>query len=154
MGRLPIEITDYIKSKAKKRNFEIVNIGARTGGTFAVEIVLDNDNGITLDECASFNRDIVSWIEEKGIIQDKFVLDVCSPGLDRELKSDEEFNWAKGKRVNVIATNEEGKQEDNIGKLLDKNDDGDISIESEDGSVLSIERKKIIRTRRQEKYVL
>ena len=47
--------------------------------------------GINMDECARLNREIGSLLDEKEIIQSRYVLEVSSPGLDRPLKTKEDF---------------------------------------------------------------
>jgi ribosome maturation factor RimP len=44
-----------------------------------------------MDECARLNREIGSLLDEKEIIQSRYVLEVSSPGLDRPLKTKEDF---------------------------------------------------------------
>ena len=47
--------------------------------------------GISMDECAMLNRDIGVILDEKGVIEDKYTLEVSSPGLDRILKTRDDF---------------------------------------------------------------
>jgi len=47
--------------------------------------------GITLGECALLNRQLGAIFEEKNIIDGEYVLEVSSPGLDRDLKTQKDF---------------------------------------------------------------
>jgi len=47
--------------------------------------------GITLQECALLCRQLKHLLEEKNIIEEDYVLEVSSPGLDRSLKNKKDF---------------------------------------------------------------
>ena len=47
--------------------------------------------GITLGECALFNRKLSNLLEEKNLIDCDYFLEVCSPGLDSELRTQKDF---------------------------------------------------------------
>ena len=103
MGKaiIPEELGKFIQDEAGKEGFQLVDIVSRGGNTAFFEIILDKEGGISLDECSKFNSKVSTWIEEQDMFSGNFTLDVCSPGLDRLLKSDGDFEWAKGKKVKV-----------------------------------------------------
>lgn len=53
--------------------------------------------GISLGECANLNKEIGFILEEQGIINDRYILEVSSPGLDRPLKTKNDFLRSLGK---------------------------------------------------------
>jgi ribosome maturation factor RimP len=55
--------------------------------------------GITLGECAVVNRRLNDLLAEKNIIDGDYILDVSSPGLDRDLKSQKDFLRCMNKEV-------------------------------------------------------
>jgi ribosome maturation factor RimP len=50
------------------------------------ELYIDNEKGITTDDCVLVSRAINEKIEEEKIIDSNYRLDVSSPGIDRPLK--------------------------------------------------------------------
>jgi len=48
--------------------------------------------GITMDECSRLNLEIGDILEEGNVIQSHYILEVCSPGLDRPLRTGKDFN--------------------------------------------------------------
>lgn len=75
----------------------------RKGADLAIEILLDRpQGGINLDECAEFNHRLSFIIEEAQWIKDGFTLDVSSPGLDRPLKTAEDFSRAANRSVRFL----------------------------------------------------
>jgi len=62
------------------------------GRDLILRILVDMpQGGITLDECARLNERISNLLDEKGILQRRYILEVSSPGLDRPLKTKKDF---------------------------------------------------------------
>ncbi len=57
------------------------------------------EGGITLGECALLNRQLGAILEEKNIIDCDYILEVSSPGLDRNLKTQKDFLRCLNKEV-------------------------------------------------------
>ena len=133
--RIPEELTQFIREEAEKANYELVDIIARGGRGLFLEIVIDKEGGITLDECGNFNKRIISWMDGQNKYNRGYTLDVCSPGLDRELKSDKDFSWAVGRQVEVKTHEPLDKKTSVIGKLLKGNAEEGVTIEAEDNTV-------------------
>lgn len=58
-----------------------------------------NDGSIDLDTCAAASDRISTHLDETDEIPGEFMLEVCSPGAERELRSEEEIEAALGKHV-------------------------------------------------------
>lgn len=54
-----------------------------------------------MDECAGLNNEISAFLEKENIIDDRYIVEVSSPGLTRKLKTDREFTWAVGRKIRV-----------------------------------------------------
>ncbi len=57
----------------------------RKGGK-VIEVYIDNEAGITVDDCAKLSRILNDSLESLGLIDVVNRLDVSSPGLERDLK--------------------------------------------------------------------
>ena len=62
-----------------------------------MRIYIDRPGGISLDELEKFHREIQPQLDRV----DYDFLEVCSPGLDRPLKKDRDFEHALGGKVEV-----------------------------------------------------
>ncbi|MBM4170515.1 MAG: hypothetical protein FJ214_01430 [Ignavibacteria bacterium] len=51
-----------------------------------VEVYIDNEKGITTDDCSAVSRALNEVIQLENLIDSNFRLDVSSPGVDRPLK--------------------------------------------------------------------
>lgn len=77
-------------------NAEIVELSLyRAGNKLIVRLLADKEGGITMGECALINKHLGNVIEEKFIINERYILEVNSPGLDRPLKAQRDYERVK-----------------------------------------------------------
>jgi ribosome maturation factor RimP len=55
--------------------------------------------GISMGECSRLNRALGDLLEEKNVIDSYYILEVCSPGLDRPLRTGRDFKRCASKSV-------------------------------------------------------
>ena len=80
----------------------------RQGKRFVLRLLVDKQGGINLKECAGLNKEIGFLLEDNNIIEDSYVIEVDSPGLDRPLKTREDFRRHIGEQVRIITRNTKG----------------------------------------------
>ena len=56
-----------------------------------VQLLVDTDTGITIDTCATLSREIGPLLEDSGLFDGPYRLEVSSPGLDRPLRMLRQF---------------------------------------------------------------
>ena len=61
---------------------EFVKEGARR----VLRITIDSEEGVGIDDCEKLHRAIDPLLDEADPIEEQYYLEVCSPGLERELK--------------------------------------------------------------------
>ena len=99
-----------------------------TVGNF-ISVLLDSDEGITIEKCTQVNRPLYKFIEENGFFPDNnFSLEVSSPGIDRPLTDIRQYKKNIGRTVEVLL-NDNSKIE---GVLKDASGSG-ISLEEKEG---------------------
>ncbi|MCK5451099.1 MAG: hypothetical protein KAI70_04975 [Candidatus Omnitrophica bacterium] len=135
---IPEKLLDFARKISEDEGYDLVNISARGSRATYIEVVLDKKGGITLDECGRFNKKLSFWIEEEGLFVSGYGIDVCSPGLDRVLKSELEFKWAIGKQVEVKTCEPVDEKKTIIGKLIAKDRERGIVVEEESGNEVYI----------------
>ncbi len=113
------EISERSKPLAEALGLELVSIDL-SGATknLKVSIFLDKPEGITLDECAKFSRAIGDKMDEDDLVPVGYTLEVSSPGLDRELKTEADFHRYVGKLVKVRTRVPVAGQRNFVGRLL------------------------------------
>ncbi|MEW6101628.1 MAG: ribosome maturation factor RimP [Candidatus Omnitrophota bacterium] len=94
---LRVLIGDYLKSEG----LELVDLIHRYEGRDLVLRVLADkpQGGITVDECAYLNEQLGRILDEKDILKASYMLEVSSPGLDRPLRTKNDFSRCLSRKV-------------------------------------------------------
>jgi ribosome maturation factor RimP len=77
----------------------LVALEVAGGRRLVVRFFVDKPGGVGIDDCQRFSREIGDVLDVGNLVPESFDLEVSSPGLDRELRTDRELRWAVGKRV-------------------------------------------------------
>jgi ribosome maturation factor RimP len=64
-------------------------------------LLLDTDEGISIDECAKISRKLGDEIEAKNIFETPFTLEVSSPGVDTPLTSERQYQKNLGRNLKI-----------------------------------------------------
>ena len=105
-----MEIKDVLwqvaEENLKDESFFLVDIIVKGtgGGKMKVLILLDGDEGVNIDDCADLSRALGMYIETEEIIEQAYILEVSSPGLDHPLKLERQFVKNTGRRLKVQLT--------------------------------------------------
>ncbi len=73
----------------------------KEGADYILRVTIDNDEGITIDDCERMTRAIDPVLDEHDPIEDSYLLEVSSPGIERELTRDDHFALCVGEKVEV-----------------------------------------------------
>jgi len=123
---LPFEIEnrrDEIKQEIEKLGAKLVEINFRRSGHRSVLVIIaDKPKGITLDACAEINRHLSQYFDalsdEGGFLSTPYYLEVNSPGLDRPLKTEDDFKRVTSQRVRVAFKNDRNVGLVQVGEVL------------------------------------
>ena len=87
------ELKNIIGEYLKIQGLDLVDLILRQEGRdLILRIIADRpEGGITVGECANLNERISNLLDEKDILQTRYVIEVSSPGLDRALKTRNDF---------------------------------------------------------------
>ena len=117
------------------KNIEIVDIEyVKEAGQFYLRIYLEKEGGISLDDCADVSRELNPILDEKDPIKDNYFLEVCSPGLDRPLKKDKDFERYAGRDVEVKLYKPLNGTKQLEGELVGLTEDKKIKVSKRTGS--------------------
>lgn len=73
----------------------------KEGADLFLRIFIDKPDGVSIDDCEAVSRAINSPLDELDPIESSYCLEVCSPGVERELVNDEHFESFIGADVKV-----------------------------------------------------
>lgn len=138
MDRLLIieELRNDISGFLNTRSIDVVDIIYRyEGRDLVLRILVDKpEGGISLDECAYLNKELGRVLDEKDILQGRYILEVSSPGLDRPLKTRNDFLRCMNRKAKVFLKEQiNGKFELDgvVGRITDEA----VFIDTQDGTV-------------------
>ena len=128
-------IKEVITPLLDARSVKVVDMGYRQeGGRMTLRVLVDKADGITMDECALLNREMGEALDKADTIIDSYVLEVCSPGLDRPIVTKEDFLRVKGKSIEVFLKRPVGDKKQYSGILRSAGEDS-IFLEVNAGAV-------------------
>ncbi len=136
------EIENTLKPIAEETGVEIVEVEFKQGKEPALTVYIDIEGGVDLNTCEKFHRAIDPVLDELDPTEGApYTLNVSSPGLDRPLKTERDYQKCIGQKVEVkLFAPMQGK------KLLEgtlKGHDGACVYLDEKGAELKIEKAKI-----------
>ncbi|MBQ2736646.1 MAG: ribosome maturation factor RimP [Clostridia bacterium] len=73
----------------------------KEGADWYLRYTIDSDEGIGIEDCEKMSRAIDPVLDEYDFIEDAYHLEVSSPGLEREIKTDWHMEHCKGETVCV-----------------------------------------------------
>jgi ribosome maturation factor RimP len=90
-----------------------------------VQVVVERNDGtdVTLEACAALSGPLGEALEEAGLIDSAYVLEVSSPGLGDVLQTDRDFSSFRGFPVEVRLRAEGGSAATRTGLLLGRSED-------------------------------
>ena len=139
MSRLSQEIESLVLKNLPDESHFIVDIKMEEkAGKMRLLILIDADQGVTIDTCAKVSRSISEELESSDLIADAFILEVSSPGLDFPLSSARQYRKHVDRDLKVLlntGTEVSGKLievlEDSVKLLVRKKEKGKKATEEE-----------------------
>ena len=105
----------------------------KEGADWFLRVTIDSPSGITIDDCETVHRAIDPVLDEVDPIEGAYHLEVSSPGIERELRTDEHYRLAAGERVEVRLFAPLDGAKVVVGTLAGLDDDKNLLLETEAG---------------------
>jgi ribosome maturation factor RimP len=108
---IELQIEQYTLEKLEDPGFEdfyLVEVRFNPANKKA-EVYIDSDSGLSLGDTSRINRYLQERIDESGILGEKYILDVSSPGVGRPLKLVRQYTKNIGRTLEVTFK-EEGEE--------------------------------------------
>lgn len=102
MANAAEKVFSLIEDTVKAQGVELWDVRfVMEGASWYLRVYIDKPEGVTIDDCSDVSRAIDPIIDEADPIDVSYYLEVCSPGLERELIKPEHFKKMKGKKVRI-----------------------------------------------------
>lgn len=126
------EIEKFAKTLLPSMGLELVEVQfRREGHGWVLRIFIDSDEGITVDHCADVSREVSAYLDVEDLIDHPYSLEISSPGLERPLRSMDDFLRFAGKKARVKLREPLDGQKVFVGDILQVTD-GNIELLLED----------------------
>lgn len=103
----------------EENNFELVDVEyKKEGNNWYLRVYIDKDGGITLDDCQIISEYLSEKLDEVDPIENSYILEVSSPGIDRPLKTKKDYDKFKGNSVEVSLYQSIDKKKKYEGELV------------------------------------
>ena len=102
MSDLPEDVERQIEKIVSSEGLELVHIDYhRQGRGFLLRVDIDKEGGVTLDDCEGVSRQVSALLDVEDVVPAEYELQVSSPGLDRKLYKQSDYQRFLGRLVRV-----------------------------------------------------
>ncbi len=116
----------------------------REGGTFVLRVVLDKpgpsapaEDSVSLEHCAKVSEELSAVLDVEDVVPDAYTLEVSSPGLDRPLRTRDDFQRFAGRLAKIVTAEPIARQTAFAGHLRGVEGD-DVLFENEGGRLVRL----------------
>ncbi|MDY3860974.1 MAG: ribosome maturation factor RimP [Ruminococcus sp.] len=117
----------------------------KEGAQWYLRVYIDKDGGVGIEDCERVSRSIDEPLDRLNPIEQSYCLEVCSPGLERELIRPEHYKRFLGADIMVKMIRPIEGIGKEFGGVLKDYDKGEIIIEDHDGeNFVTVNKKDIV----------
>ncbi|MFP4021787.1 MAG: ribosome maturation factor RimP [Halanaerobium sp.] len=121
LGKVAETVTDFVLPIAHSEDLNLIDVEfLKEGSDWILRIFLENKDGdLTIEECEKVSRALSIILDEEDPIDKSYILEVSSPGLERPLKTEEDFERFKGELIAVKTFKKIDGEKEFVGILKD-----------------------------------
>jgi len=139
-------ITEQVRAIAEKAvgdSIELVHVEiSGTNRDSVVRVYIDKAGGVTLEDCSGVSHRIEAVLDEQDLIPTRYVLEVSSPGIERELYSLRDFEKFTGQLAKVKLNEEINGQKVFVGPIVSV-DGSEITISDRSGCDVKFDHSQV-----------
>lgn len=98
------KLLEFCENSVSPLGYRVVDLDCRPASTTLIRIFIDSLSGqkqVSLEDCVLVSKSLNPLIENSGLIEAGYELEVSSPGLDRRLRLAKDFEEAAGKELKL-----------------------------------------------------
>lgn len=134
-------VEEIIRPYADELGLEIWDVRfAKEGADWYLRIFIDKEGGVSIDDCVDLTHAVTKPLDEADPISQSYMLEISSPGVERELTRDEHFKKHVGSAVMVRAIRPVDGVRDFNG-IMTAYEDKKITVKLEDETEITLDKK-------------
>ena len=134
--KLDPRVSEIIERVITREGMEFVHAEMAGGKNPTLRVYIDKPGGVTLDDCVAVNQRISLILDVEDVIPHQYTLEVASPGLDRGLYKEADYERFAGLPARIRVSEAIDGQRNFRGKLIGLDREGESPaavIEEQDG---------------------
>lgn len=101
-GNTVSKIASLIAPTVKGMGYDLWDVRfLKEGASWYLRIYIDKEDGIDINDCVDVTHAVDPLLDEADLISQSYYLEVCSPGIERELVKAEHFEKMLGRSIAV-----------------------------------------------------
>ena len=134
LDRVEKILTSYLDEKGL-RIYDSVYV--KEAGDKVLRVFIDKKDGfVSIDECEEVSRWLSDELDREDFIKEAYILEISSPGIERQLKYDWHFKESTGKKVSVKLYKKINDSKLIVGELVSGSEKGDVVIMCNDEEIV------------------
>ncbi|MDY4608287.1 MAG: ribosome maturation factor RimP [Eubacterium sp.] len=126
---------------ADEQGVELWDVRFQKEGTdWYLRVFIDKDGGVSIDDCVDFSRALSKVLDDNDPISQSYMLEVASPGVERELVRDSHFEKYIGSPIMMRTIRPIDNVRDFNG-ILTAYQDKQITVKLQDDSEITVSKK-------------
>ena len=117
----------------------------KEGGERYLRVYIDKDEGVSINDCESFSRAFDKVLDEADPIDESYIFEVSSAGLERRLYRPSDFEKYMGSLITVKTFSPKNGKKEFVGRLT-AYCDGNVTVDDE-GETVEFSKKEIASVR-------
>lgn len=102
MSKLEEKVEELVTPKINSIGYRVYDVMyVKEGKDNYLRIFIDNDEGISLNDCEKVNDAITDMLDEANYIKDQYFLEISSPGVERNIRKNEHLQESLGMEITV-----------------------------------------------------
>lgn len=124
MSKIEEKIEELVTEPITKLGYRVYDVMyVKEGRDNYLRIFIDNDAGISIDDCEKVNNEITDMLDDANIIKDQYFLEISSPGVERHIRKETHLEEHINKDIDVKLFKPINKQKELVGRLKEFNKD-------------------------------
>lgn len=145
-------VEDMVTPFLEKMSIDLVDVEyVKEANDWYLRVYIDKPGRITIDDCQVVSEWLSDELDRIDPINHAYILEVSSPGLERPLKSDRDFERYRGETITVKLFSEVDGSKAFEGELLGLVGNN-VALKLENGVIMSFNKSEIALAKRTIKF--